>query len=93
VSTITLNELKSLRGSPERFGKCGLLQYEIRSSYEKYSYFGNMGDTYEKDIRPIVVNLFDEDAASRIERDGRYLDGGRNIHDTPSYSWVVIVPR
>lgn len=69
----------------------GFLRVELGTQYDRYEYGGNMGNTYEHDIAPLIEHLFGAPARRMLEVLGEYYCDGRNVHDCEAYSWVRIL--
>lgn len=69
----------------------GFLHVEFGTKYDRYSYGGNMGNTYEHSIRPEIDRLIGEEARKETEQNWEMFCDGRNRNDDPSYSWVRIL--
>lgn len=69
----------------------GFLHVELGTKYDRYEYGGNMGNTYERDIAPLIEQLFGAPARRMLEVLGEYYCDGRNVHDCEAYSWIRIL--
>lgn len=69
----------------------GLLHLELGTKYDRFVYGGNMGNTYEDNIRPAIDSLIGEEARKAAEQNWEMFCDGRNMNDDPSYSWVRIL--
>jgi hypothetical protein len=58
------------------------------------SWGGNMGNTEQRSIKPIFDKKYGRGSFDKIRKAGKiYKDKKGNVHNDPSYSWVLLVPK
>lgn len=72
----------------------GFTEITYKDSNVTIYHGGNMGNTVENSVKPNVDKMLGRGAFDFLEQHGKiYKDKAGNVHDAPSYSYVLNVPR
>jgi hypothetical protein len=78
---------------PIRLHSYGLTEISHAGKYITVYHGGNMGNTVENTVKPNVDKMLGRGAFDFLKMHGQiYKDKAGNVHDTPSYSYILEVP-
>jgi hypothetical protein len=95
-----INEAENYRvvrkGSPTKLALLhhnGFGEVRLRGKEVFISYGGNMGATVEGQVKPNVDEMLGQGAFDALKKHAHfYKDKAGNVHDAPSYSYILVVP-
>ena len=68
------------------------LEYNDKTNTVNIVYQGNMGSSEKRNIEPEIDKVCGHGCFAKMRKLGTFYNDGRNIHNDPSYSYILQIP-